>query len=158
MRLPLLYNLLPVVSLNTSGARAFKNHRQLERERDRGAEDPEVTWDSKVDSFDKRREMLYAQKDKDPDTPIREEEIADVSFNEFFQKFCVSRGKLHKVSTPVCMNVLPSLSADCANISDPRHELHARTAVVAHWRLMPTRERHELTRQGLDLRSAGVDE
>ena len=64
LNLPLVIELMPVISLNTSGARAFKTHRQLERERDRGEEDREVTWDSKVDSFDKRRELLYAQKGK----------------------------------------------------------------------------------------------
>ena len=39
----------------------------------------------------------------------------------------VSRRKLHKVSAPVCLNVLPGLGADSANIADPRHETYART-------------------------------
>ena len=44
------------------------------------------------------------------------------------------------------------------NISDARHEMYACTAVVAHWRLMPTAERHELAREKRGLRLEALDE
>ena len=158
LRLPLVYPLLPMVSLNTSGARAFKTHQQLQRERERGVQDPVTTWDSKVDNFDKRRQLLHAQKDNDPGVTITMEQIESVSFYEFFWKYYVSRGKLHAAKKPVCLNVTPAMSADCANISDARHEMYARTAVVAHWRLMPTAERHDLARRARGLRLEALEE
>ena len=39
--------------------------------------------------------------------------------------------------------VTPAFSADCANVCHDRHEAYARAAVVAYWRVMPTRQRHE---------------
>ena len=147
-----------MVSLNTLGARAFKTHQQLQRERERGVQDPATTWDSKIDNFDKRRQLLHAQTENDPSTAITREEVESVSFLEFFWKYYVSRGKLHAATSPVCLNVTPAMSADCANISDARHEMYARTAVVAYWRLMPTAERHELARQARGLRLEALGE
>ena len=158
LRLPLVFPLLPMVSLNTLGARAFKTHQQLQRERERGVQDPATTWDSKIDNFDKRRQLLHAQTENDPGTVITRAEVESVSFFEFFWKYYVSRGKLHAATSPVCLNVTPAMSADCANISDARHEMYARTAVVAYWRLMPTAERHELARQARGLRLEALDE
>ncbi len=40
--------------------------------------------------------------------------------------------------------VTPNMSADCANVTHARHELYARTCVVAYWRLMATDKRHKL--------------
>ncbi len=49
LRLPLVLELMPVVGLNTMGTRKFKTHAAIEREKERGVEDPEVTYESKVD-------------------------------------------------------------------------------------------------------------
>ena len=56
-------------------------------------QDPVTTWDSKVDNFDKRRQLLHAQKDNDAGVTITMEEIESVSFYEFFWKNYVSWGK-----------------------------------------------------------------
>ena len=46
--------------------------------------------------------------------------------------------------------VTPSFSADCANVKHDAHERYARCCVVAHWRHMPTRLRHELLRVAVE--------
>ena len=53
---------------------------QLQRERERGVQDPATTWDSKIDNFDKRRQLLHAQTEDDPGTVITAEEVESVSF------------------------------------------------------------------------------
>ena len=50
--LPLVFPLLPVETLNTSGARAVKTGKALETAHAFGLP---LTWDSRVDKFDKRR-------------------------------------------------------------------------------------------------------
>ena len=94
LRLPLVYELLPSVNLNTTGARAFKSNRQIEREIERGVEDPEATFLSKVDLFDRRRQLLYAENERDGEAVVDESVIADVSFFEFYWKYCFSRQEL----------------------------------------------------------------
>ena len=53
--LPLVFSLLPVESLNTTGARAYKSGKALETAQERGLA---LTWDSKVDKFDKRLALV----------------------------------------------------------------------------------------------------
>eukprot|EP00959_Pyramimonas_sp_CCMP1952_P368280 7714473-Pyramimonas_sp.AAC.1 len=65
---------MPVVTLNTTGARALKPASAL---RDK-AEDEPVHWDSKVDKFDKRLEFVRRQRARG-DLSITEEEVRDVS-------------------------------------------------------------------------------
>ena len=52
--LPLVYPLLPVQSLNTAGTRVLKSGKHLAGLKDGEA----LTWDSKVDKFDKRLALL----------------------------------------------------------------------------------------------------
>ena len=56
----------------------------------------------------------------------------------------------------MALMVKPALSADCASVLSERHELYARCAVLAYWRLMPTAERYDLIRehQGLSEHTA----
>ena len=60
LRLPLVFPLAEVVSLNTSGARALKSRQQL---RDAKGDAP-ATWDSKVDKFDNRRALVLEKQPK----------------------------------------------------------------------------------------------
>ena len=75
---------------------------------------------------------------------IREEELRDVSLYEFYWKYYVKSNRIHRSNRPMVMMVTPNVSADCANVTHARHEMYARTCVVAYWRMMPTKERHEL--------------
>ena len=53
--LPLVFPLLPVETLNTSGARAVKTGKALEAAQEQGLP---LTWDSRVDKFDKRLALI----------------------------------------------------------------------------------------------------
>ena len=53
--LPLVFPLLPVERLNTHGTRAVKTGKALEAAKERGEG---LTWDSRVDKFDKRLALL----------------------------------------------------------------------------------------------------
>ena len=79
LRLPLVFSLMDVISLNTSGARVLRSRAAL---RD-AADDAPLTWDSKLDVFDERKERVLRNAgrcriDIDPD------EIRDTSLYEFW--------------------------------------------------------------------------
>ena len=59
IRLPSVYPLLPVISLNTLGTRRLKTNSEMDR--DGGGEDVPVSWESKIDKFDKRLLMVSLQ-------------------------------------------------------------------------------------------------
>ena len=85
LRLPLVFSLMDVISLNTSGARVLRSRAAL---RDAGDDAP-LTWDSKVDVFDERKERVLrnagrCRTDIDPD------EVRDTCLYEFWWKFCQS--------------------------------------------------------------------
>ena len=40
--------------------------------------------------------------------------------------------------------VTPSYGADCANVQHSAHSGYAKACVIAYWRLMPTKARHDL--------------
>jgi hypothetical protein len=94
LRLPLVLELMPVVGLNTMGTRKFKTHAAIERERERGVEDPAVTYDSKVDVFNRRRELHFAEKRKHGIGEITEEELRDLSLFDFHWKYYVRYGRI----------------------------------------------------------------
>ena len=78
LRLPLVFSLMDVVSLNTSGARVLRSRAVL---RD-AADDAPLIWDSKVDKFDERkrrvlRKVARCRGDIGPD------EVRDTSLYEF---------------------------------------------------------------------------
>ncbi len=56
LRLPTVFPLMPVVSLNTLGSRRMKTAAEMER--DGGGEEAAVSWESKVDKFDKRLALV----------------------------------------------------------------------------------------------------
>ena len=143
MRLPSVIPLMPVVSLNTSGARALKSTMHMVHT---GPEVP-VHWDSKVDKFNKRLQALRKVYKKDVVALTRlEKEVRHISLFEFYWKYVIFRGKISHASRPVCLMVTPCHSADSANVEHPNHEGYARAAVVAYWRHMPTALRHEILR------------
>ena len=54
LRLPLVFSLMEVVSLNTMGVRVLRSRQQV---RDASDHAP-LAWDSKVDKFDQRKELV----------------------------------------------------------------------------------------------------
>ena len=142
--LPLVVPLLPVVTLNTSGARALKPRAAL---KDKPAETP-VHYDSKLDKFDKRFEIFSRQfLHKSDELKIVLESVKDVSLFEFWWKYIFVRGRFEKVKSAPALMVTPSYGADCANVQHSAHAGYAKACVIAYWRLMPTKARHKLYRQ-----------
>ncbi len=117
LQLPQVIPLMPVASLPTSGHRALKSAAHL---KDKGEEEP-VTWDSKIDHFDKRLSIVRKQREQG-DLSIAEEEIRDVSLYEFYWKFYVKNKKLRRSASTPCLMVTPSFGADCANVEHAVHE------------------------------------
>jgi len=144
--LPLVVPLMAIVTLNTSGARAMKSRCVLKD----APPDTPVHYDSKVDNFDKRRQIFCRQFAQKPDE-LRDALIAvkDVSLYEFWWKYAYYRGKFTKVSNTPAVMVTPSYSADCANVQHSSHEGYAKACVIAYWRLMSKTERHNLYRSQL---------
>ena len=150
---------MPVVSMNTLGARRLKTAAESRRgEAGAGEEDESATWDSKVDMFNKRRELLYEQKEGKTKTDIVAAELRCVSLLEFNWKYYLKHRKIHRSCRPVCLSLTPAHSADCANVTHERHEAYARTAVVGYWRMMPTRERRAMLRDAVGSRLQPFDE
>ncbi len=82
LRLPLVIPLLGCVALNTHGTRPL---RQIKDVRE-GGDDAPVTWDSKIDKFDKRRALVEIARQRGQ-RAIDSEEVRDVSLYEFYWKF-----------------------------------------------------------------------
>ena len=119
LRLPLVFPLLETITLNTTGARAVKTSAQLRE----AGNDAAMTWDSKVDKFDKRLEIMnhHTAKGRSAMSAMADE-LRHMSLYEFCWKFYVYRGKLCRSVKPVCIMVTPAFSADCANVMHDRHE------------------------------------
>ena len=150
--LPLVHSLMPVVSLPTSGARAWKTAAQLAE----GGPDDAVEWSSKIDHFDNRLQLVRRRHVGTSAQAVatrkaREAEVRDLSFYEFYDKHRVERGRVQTPQKGVALMVTPSLSSDTASVVDARHEAYARMCVVAFWRLMPTVRRYAM------IESAGLD-
>ena len=139
--LPLVVPLLPVVTLNSSGARAMKQGTALANAKS----DALVHYDSKIDKFDQRRSIFIEQFKTNPEELKRVlREVADVSLYEFYWKYVSHRGKFLAANNSCALMVTPCYSADCANVQHTAHSGYAKTCVIAYWRLMPTKKRHEL--------------
>ncbi len=136
MRLPLIFPLLPVVSLNTSGTRQLRKITEPLIDDD----DKPITLDSKLDLFEKRRHLILA----DDKCKVTQEEVRWCSWYEFACKYNVFSGRVRPAKTQVCFMLTPSFAATTACVSHPRHEAYARSTVVAFWRLMPTDARQQL--------------
>jgi len=131
LRLPLMFSLLPVVSLNTTGTRALKSAAHM-----RGAgPDEEIAWSSKVDKFDDRLGLLrrhFPHAEQDALRLYWEGLVRDTSMYEFYWKYNVYRGRIAKTTQDVCLMVTPSLCASSACVTHDRHDIYARTCVVAY--------------------------
>ena len=149
--LPLVFDLLPTCSLNTYGTRRVKPQSAVKDLDD----DEDVRYDSKLDKFDKRLAIVRAQNRGKRRVDVSEEELRDVSLYEFYWKYYVKYNRICRSNRPVALMVTPGVSADCANVTHARHEMYARTCVVAYWRLMPKKDRHDLYKRAL---LKGVDE
>jgi len=140
--LPLVLELMPTVSVNTYGTRSVRPESVIRA-------DPEgvharLTYDSKLDQFDHRRQLWRKQFKGFKGKPeIEEGELRALSFYEYCWKYRVTRGKLQSTLSdrPVALTVTPQMSADSADVSSPRHEVFARSCVIAYWRLL-TRQEH----------------
>ena len=142
LQLPMVIPMMPVVSLNTFGTRRLKTSRELAFSSD----DAPVSWDSKVDKFDKRLGLVRQQFAKH-DLAVRqrwEREVRDVSLYEFFWKYNLSRGRLYVSKSPAAIMVTPAVSGNSAAADHPHHAFYARMCVVAFWRTMPTSRRYAL--------------
>ena len=144
LQLPMVIPLMPVVSLNTSGSRPLKPAALLKN----AGEDEPVHWDSRVDKFNKRLQLVRRQLAKGDDS-VQEKHVRDLSLYEFWWKYAVYKGRVKPCTRPVCIMVTPCFSADCANVEHLVHEGYARAAVIAYWRHMPTAERHAKIREQL---------
>ena len=137
LRLPLVFSLAECVSLNTAGARVLRRRAVIQA----GPDDAPVTWDSKIDKFDDRKALVLDKQAKSGTITV--DEVRYVSLYEFWWKFRQVQGKLVRetLANQRVLMVTPSFSADCASVLSDRHSDYARTAVIAHWRMMPTDER-----------------
>ena len=124
---------MDVITLNTNGARAAKTNAQL---RDAG-EDAPVVWDSKVDKFNKRLELVTKQI-KDGIEDVSAAELQHLSMYEFWWKYYVDRGRVKRSTRPVCLMVTPSYSADCANVEHACHESRRKSHHNAYKHVPPS--------------------
>jgi hypothetical protein len=104
-------------------------------------DDEPVHYDSRVDKFNKRLQLVRQQL-VDGIQDVTEAEVQNVSLYEFWWKYTVFRGRVKRATRPVCLMVTPCYSADCANVEHSCHESYARAIVLAHWRHMATLWRH----------------
>ena len=139
LQLPLVIPLMPVISLSTSGSRPLKTAAQMIGKGD----DEPVHYDSRVDKFNKRLQLVRQQRARG-DASVTEEEIRDTSLFEFFWKYSLHKGRVRKSARPVCLMVTPCFSADCANVEHACHESYSRSMVIAHWRHMSTARREAM--------------
>jgi hypothetical protein len=127
LQLPLIIPIMPVVSLNTLGARSLKSAGQL---REAPADAPEA-WGSKIDKFDKRLAIVRKQFARDADARVQwEADIRHVSLCEFWWKYYVDRSRILLSSTTSAIMVTPAMSADCANVEHGRRDACARMCVL----------------------------
>ena len=149
LQLPMVIPMMPVVSLNTFGTRRLKTSSELAGAYDNAP----VSWDSKVDKFDKRLSLVRQQFMKS-ERSVRERwemEVRDVSLYEFYWKYVVSRGRVYISKTSPAIMVTPAISSNAAQVDHPRHAFYARTCVVAFWRMMSTSRRYALMEHVPDL-------
>ena len=127
LRLPLVFSLMEVVSLNTMGVRVLRSRQQV---RDASDHAP-VTWDSKVDKFDQRKELVERKAGLGR-SDLCLDDVRDTSLYEFWWKFKQAHGRLMKVSDVRVLMVTPGFSADSACAFSVRHADYARSAVIAY--------------------------
>ena len=83
-------------------------------------------WDSRVDKFNQRLQLIRKQcREKRDELDEWERELRDVSLYEFCWKYSVYRGVIKRSVRSVAIMVTPSFSADCANVEHKNHENYA---------------------------------
>jgi hypothetical protein len=124
---------MPVVSLNMRGSRNIKRPSELQG----ASDDAPLTWDSKVDKFDKRLSSMrkVARPRRDDGSSVSELEIRAVSLYEFYCKYYFGRGGRPYNGGGSCIMVTPSFSAECSVLGHAAFEAYARSCVVAYFRL-----------------------
>ena len=154
--LPFVFPLMPVVALNTLGSRRWKTAAEMES--GGGGDDAPVSWDSKVDKFDKRLALVRKQFAKDGPLVLAEMEasVRETSLYEFFWKYYVTQKRVVPANQTWALMVTPAMAASTALVSHDRHESYARVCVVAYWRHMPTKKRYDLIRRGRSDKAADV--
>jgi len=143
LRLPLMFSLLPVVSLNTTGTRALKSSAVMSK----AGPDDEIAYSSKIDRFDERLGLLRKQYPRPEQDALRqywEHLVRDTSLYEFCWKYSTRSSKIAKMTQDVCLMVTPALCASSACVSHDRHEIFARTCVIAYWRCISSQGRLDL--------------
>ena len=85
LRLPSVFPLLLVISLNTLGTRRLKTAAKWEREG--GGEEAPVTWQSKTDKFDFRQELVHAQHEK-RGGDVAAAKVAEVAHTSLYEFYC----------------------------------------------------------------------
>merc|ERR1712080_730924 len=100
--------MMPIVSLNTTGSRPLKSGLELRGE---DKEDVPVHYDSRVDKFNKRLELVRLQQGKG-DESVSLKEVRNVSLFEFWWKYSVCKGRVRRSMRPVCLMVTPCFGAD----------------------------------------------
>ena len=148
--LPLVLDLMPTMSVNTMGYR--KARPQVEINADPAGMNAPLTYGSKLDQFDNRRQLWRKQfGGMKGEPPILEEELRALSFYEFVWKYKVTRKKLSLTcgDRPVALSVTPQFSADSADVTSSRHEAYARACVTAYWRLLVHDEHRSLYKDSL---------
>ncbi len=146
LRLPLVLSLVECVSLNTTGARVLKSRRLV---RD-GADDASVTWNSKLDKFDQRKELVQKRAERGR-SDISLDAIQDTSLYEYWWKFREVRGQLMRATQVRVRMVTPAFPSDAACVLSDKHSDYAQQAVIAYWRMLPTAERHQQLAERLRL-------
>ena len=128
--------------LNTGSARRLKLPDELKD----GPLDALVHYDSKLDVFDRRREIFIRQHSQSPPDVLRDvlAAVEYVSLYEFWRKFAFCRGRFVAVTNTSVLMVTPSYGAHCANVQHSAHAGYAKACVIAYWRLMPTEDRHKV--------------
>ena len=83
LRLPLVLPLMDTVPLNTTGARRMKNDAELKN----AGDDDAVHWDSKVDKFNKRHELLNRMSKGRSAVSAMANELRHMSLHDFYWQF-----------------------------------------------------------------------
>ena len=103
LRLPLIFSLADVLSLNTMGARVLRS-RTLLRDADDSAP---VTWDSKIDVFDERKERVLRRAGRGR-SDLALGDVRDASLYEFWWESHQVRGRLVRSAQTRVLMVTPA--------------------------------------------------
>ena len=120
--------MIRAISFNTSGARPFKSESVV---REQGLVEA-VQWDSRVDNFNKRLELVRkCYTGKPEELAAWEREIREVSLYECYWRYNIYRGSVKRSARSVALILTPSFSADSACVKHANHD--SRGCLVASY-------------------------